>query len=98
MPLPTQIHTSNLARKLPSSSINASNSKRNVLPSDKSKKVPDHCIVVPFKTRILAPGELARPSKGNLILETQSNIWTSVQQNFKLQLQHTPVQQRKTNE
>jgi hypothetical protein len=29
-------------------------------------KVPENCVVLPFKTRMLAQGELAKPSKGNL--------------------------------
>jgi hypothetical protein len=42
----------------------------------------------------LAPGKLAKPMEENLIRET----WASAQPSFKLQLQKTPVQQRKIKE
>jgi hypothetical protein len=50
-----------MANKLPSSSINASTT-RNVL-SGKSlnDQVLENCMVAPFKTKMLDPGELERP-------------------------------------
>jgi hypothetical protein len=48
--------------------------------------VPPNCVIVPFKTRMLMPGETARPSEGNLIRETRSKTWASAETNHKLQL------------
>jgi hypothetical protein len=62
-----------MAYRLSSPSINASIATRNVL-SSKVTKCTDSTQLhnSPFKTRMFMPGEVARPSEGNLIRETRS--------------------------
>jgi hypothetical protein len=78
-----------------STTINANTTTRNVISGnfiECSTPVPPNCVIAPIKSRMLMPGEKARPSEGNLIKILGQ------QQNFKLQLQHTPIVQRKAKE
>jgi hypothetical protein len=45
-------------------------------------------VVVHFKTIILAPGEIARPSEGNWIRENLSKTWVTAKPNFRLQFNY----------